>query len=47
MTWFLVDEAALHRCTGTAEVMASQLDRLLEVAADLGYQLLSPVRRQR
>jgi Domain of unknown function (DUF5753)/Helix-turn-helix domain len=33
MTWFLVDEAALHRCTGTAEIMGSQLDRLVEVTA--------------
>jgi transcriptional regulator with XRE-family HTH domain len=33
MAWFLVDEAALHRCTGTAEVMAGQLDHLVTVAA--------------
>lgn len=33
MAWFLVDEAALHRCTGTPEVMADQLDRLIAVAA--------------
>ena len=33
MVWFLVDEAALRRRTGTAPVMADQLERLLAVAA--------------
>jgi uncharacterized protein DUF5753 len=33
MAWFLVDEAALRRCTGTAAVVAGQLDRLITVAA--------------
>lgn len=33
MVWFLVDEAALRRLTGTAPVMAGQLGRLLTVAA--------------
>ena len=32
MAWFLVDEAALRRCTGTAETMAAQLDHLVAVA---------------
>jgi transcriptional regulator with XRE-family HTH domain len=32
MAWFLVDEAALRRCTGTPEIMAGQLDRLVVVA---------------
>jgi transcriptional regulator with XRE-family HTH domain len=32
MVWFLVDEAALRRQTGTPLVMAEQLDRLLTVA---------------
>jgi transcriptional regulator with XRE-family HTH domain len=32
MAWFLVDEAALRRCTGTAETMAAQLDHLVTVA---------------
>ena len=30
--WFLVDEAALHRCIGSALIMAEQLDHLLTVA---------------
>jgi transcriptional regulator with XRE-family HTH domain len=30
---FLVDELALYRCVGSAEVMATQLRRLLELAA--------------
>ena len=29
MVWFLVDEAALRRCTGSALIMADQLDHLL------------------
>jgi transcriptional regulator with XRE-family HTH domain len=33
MAWFLVDEAALRRQTGSALVMAGQLQRLLTVAA--------------
>jgi hypothetical protein len=33
MAWFLVDEAALRRLTGSAPIMADQLDRLLTVAA--------------
>jgi transcriptional regulator with XRE-family HTH domain len=33
MVWFLVDEAALRRCTGSALVMAEQLDHLLALAA--------------
>jgi hypothetical protein len=32
MTWFLVDEAAVHRCIGSPLVMAGQLARLLTVA---------------
>jgi transcriptional regulator with XRE-family HTH domain len=32
MAWFLVDEAALRRCTGSALIMADQLDHLLTVA---------------
>jgi hypothetical protein len=32
MAWFLVDEAALRRYTGTPEIMAGQLDRLVIVA---------------
>jgi hypothetical protein len=32
MVWFLVDEAALRRCTGSPETMAAQLDHLLDVA---------------
>ena len=32
MAWFLVDEAALRRCTGTPETMAAQLDHLATVA---------------
>jgi transcriptional regulator with XRE-family HTH domain len=32
VAWFLVDEAALRRCTGTPEIMAAQLDRLVVVA---------------
>jgi DNA-binding XRE family transcriptional regulator len=32
MTWFLVDEAALRRCTGTPETMAAQLGHLATVA---------------
>jgi Domain of unknown function (DUF5753) len=32
MAWFLVDEAALRRCTGTVETMAAQLDHLIAVA---------------
>jgi transcriptional regulator with XRE-family HTH domain len=32
MAWFLVDEAALRRCTGAPEIMAGQLDRLVVVA---------------
>jgi transcriptional regulator with XRE-family HTH domain len=32
MAWFLVDEAALRRCTGTPESMAAQLDRLVAAA---------------
>ncbi|MGH3187229.1 MAG: helix-turn-helix domain-containing protein [Streptosporangiaceae bacterium] len=32
VAWFLVDEAALRRCTGTPEIMADQLDRLAVVA---------------
>ena len=31
MAWFLVDEAALRRCTGAPEIMAGQLDRLVWV----------------
>jgi hypothetical protein len=31
--WFVVDEAALYRLTGNAEVMAGQMARLLEVAS--------------
>jgi transcriptional regulator with XRE-family HTH domain len=31
-TWFLVDEAALRRCVGSAEVMAAQLAHLAGVA---------------
>jgi Domain of unknown function (DUF5753)/Helix-turn-helix domain len=33
MVWFLVDEAALRRRTGSAPTMADQLERLLTVAA--------------
>jgi transcriptional regulator with XRE-family HTH domain len=33
MVWFLVDEAALRRLTGSALIMAAQLERLLIVAA--------------
>jgi hypothetical protein len=33
MAWFLVDEAALRRRTGSASIMADQLERLLTVAA--------------
>jgi transcriptional regulator with XRE-family HTH domain len=33
MVWFLVDEAALRRRTGSALIMADQLERLLTVAA--------------
>jgi hypothetical protein len=33
MVWFLVDEAALRRRTGSALVMADQLERLLAAAA--------------
>ena len=33
MVWFLVDEAALRRRTGSALIMAEQLDRLLTLAA--------------
>ena len=33
MVWFLVDEAALRRRTGSALIMAGQLERLLIVAA--------------
>src|ERR1700722_11729624 len=33
MAWFLVDEAALRRCTGTALVMADQLGHLLALVA--------------
>ena len=32
MAWFLVDEAALRRCTGTADIMATQLDHLATLA---------------
>jgi hypothetical protein len=32
MAWFLVDEAALRRCIGSALIMAEQLDHLLTVA---------------
>ena len=32
MAWFLIDEAALQRCTGTADIMATQLDHLVTVA---------------
>jgi hypothetical protein len=32
VTWFLVDEAAVHRCIGSPLVMAGQLARLLTVA---------------
>jgi hypothetical protein len=32
MVWFLVDEAALRRCVGSALIMADQLDRLLALA---------------
>ena len=32
MAWFLVDEAALRRCTGTADIMTSQLDHLATLA---------------
>jgi hypothetical protein len=31
--WFVVDEAALYRLTGSTEVMAGQMARLLEVAS--------------
>ena len=31
--WFLVDELALYRCVGSAEIMAGQLARLRDVAA--------------
>jgi transcriptional regulator with XRE-family HTH domain len=30
--WFLIDEAALRRCTGTPEIMAAQLEHLVTVA---------------
>jgi transcriptional regulator with XRE-family HTH domain len=30
--WFVVDEFALYRCVGSAEIMSAQLRRLLEVA---------------
>lgn len=33
VVWFLVDEAALRRRTGTPEVMTAQLEHLLDVAA--------------
>jgi hypothetical protein len=32
MVWFLVDEAALRRCTGSAPVMVEQVDHLLALA---------------
>jgi hypothetical protein len=32
IAWFLVDEAALRRCIGSALIMAGQLDHLLTVA---------------
>jgi transcriptional regulator with XRE-family HTH domain len=31
--WFIIDEVALYRRVGSAEIMAGQLDHLLEVAA--------------
>lgn len=33
MLWFVVDEMALYRLTGAAEIMAAQMRRLSEVAA--------------
>jgi hypothetical protein len=33
MLWFLIDEAALRRQTGSAPIMAEQLERLLTLAA--------------
>jgi hypothetical protein len=33
MAWFLIDEAALRRWTGTPAVMADQLDQLVTIAA--------------
>ena len=32
MVWFLIDEAALRRRTGSPLIMAEQLDRLLTLA---------------
>lgn len=32
MAWFLIDEGALRRCTGTPEIMAAQLNHLITVA---------------
>jgi hypothetical protein len=42
---FLVDELALYRCVGSAEVMAAQLRHLLTVAAlpNVTMQALPPV----
>lgn len=30
--WFIVDELSLYRCVGSAEIMAEQMQHLLEVA---------------
>jgi hypothetical protein len=35
MAWFLVDEAALRRCIGSALIMAEQLEHLLTAAGPL------------
>jgi transcriptional regulator with XRE-family HTH domain len=41
--WTIVDEAALHRPVGSSEVMAAQLDRMAEVAADLPHVILQVI----
>jgi transcriptional regulator with XRE-family HTH domain len=44
-TWFLVDEFALYRMVGSAEIMAEQMGHLLEVAAmpSVTMQVLPPI----
>ncbi len=44
-TWFLIDEFALYRMVGSAEIMARQMGHLLEVAAmpSVTMQVLPPI----
>lgn len=45
LAWFVVDELALYRCVGSAEIMAAQLRHLIDVAAmpNLTVQVLPAI----